>query len=185
MGLLSSKQEKAILMIGLDAAGKTYISYKFAKPNPSPVPFHPYWGSENFSYKNTNFVVIDTGGQEKYLRRMLSVFVNQKPIDALIYVIDGADSERFTEASHDLHFVLQCITQLQQVPLLIFWNKIDLPKCLQGCNVEIMDCLKIDLLNMPFRVQACSAVTGEGLYEGFEWIVTQVHQQQEEQKKDT
>eukprot|EP01034_Spumella_vulgaris_P021915 gene21915-27992_t len=61
--------------------------------------------------------------------------------------------------------------ELKDAVILVFFNKQDLPN---ACKPELMRThLKIDEIAANGKIihcQPCSAVTGEGLYEGFEWL---------------
>eukprot|EP00501_MAST-03F_sp_TOSAG23-6_P001951 GSMAST32.ASY1.ANO1.2035.1 assembled CDS len=99
--LLGGKREMRILMVGLDAAGKTTILYKLKL------------GEITVEYKNISFTVWDVGGQDKI---------------RLIFVIDSNDSGH----------------ELREAYLLT--------------AAEITEKL------------ACCATTGDGLYEGLDWL---------------
>ena len=61
--------------------------------------------------------------------------------------------------------------ELRGAVLLVFANKQDLPHALNGSQVTE----KLDLLSIRDRkwsVYACSAPTGDGLYEGLDWLST-------------
>merc|ERR1712205_215904 len=72
MGLMSkvwqrlfSKQEMRILMVGLDAAGKTTILYKLKLGEiVTTIPTIGF-NVETVEYKNISFTVWDVGGQDK------------------------------------------------------------------------------------------------------------------------
>ena len=62
---LSTKTETRILMLGLDAAGKTTILYKLKlNDNVNTIPTVGF-NVECVSYKNVKFNVWDVGGQDK------------------------------------------------------------------------------------------------------------------------
>ena len=59
------KTEQRILMVGLDAAGKTTILYKLKLGEVvTPIPTIGF-NVEEVSYKNISFHVWDVGGQDK------------------------------------------------------------------------------------------------------------------------
>jgi ADP-ribosylation factor protein 1 len=62
---LFSKQEMRILMVGLDAAGKTTILYKLKLGEiVTTIPTIGF-NVETVEYKNISFTVWDVGGQDK------------------------------------------------------------------------------------------------------------------------
>jgi hypothetical protein len=72
---LFSKKEMRILMVGLDAAGKTTILYKLKLGEiVTTIPTIGF-NVETVEYKNINFTVWDVGGQDKIrpLWRLVSV----------------------------------------------------------------------------------------------------------------
>ena len=63
--LLFGKQEAGVLMIGLDAAGKTTILYKLKLGEiVTTIPTIGF-NVETLEYKNLKFTVFDVGGQDK------------------------------------------------------------------------------------------------------------------------
>jgi signal recognition particle receptor subunit beta len=58
--------------------------------------------------------------------------------------------------------------ELQSCPLLIFANKQDKNGCLS--TDEIFKKIKNLELKQNFHVSGCSGISGEGLFEGLEWI---------------
>ena len=63
--MLSGKQEKRILMVGLDAAGKTTILYKLKLGEVVTTIPTIGFNVETVEYKNISFTVWDVGGQDK------------------------------------------------------------------------------------------------------------------------
>jgi len=53
-------------------------------------------------------------------------------------------------------------------PILIFANKQDLPKAVSVS--ELVNLLDLPFLGRPWYIQGCCATSGDGLYEGFEWL---------------
>ncbi|CAN1269147.1 ADP-ribosylation factor 1 [Linum perenne] len=87
--------EMRVVMLGLDAAGKTTILYKLHIGEVlSTVPTIGF-NVEKVQYKNVMFTVWDVGGQEK-LRPLWRHYFNNT--DGLIYVVDSLDRERIGKA---------------------------------------------------------------------------------------
>ena len=61
---------------------------------------------------------------------------------------------------------------LHDIPCLILCNKSDLPEALDEVELtKYFDILKYGKSQkISFRLQICSALTGDGLQEGFSWI---------------
>jgi len=90
----------------------------------------------------------------------------------LIFVIDSNDRERVNEARDELHRMLG-EDELRDACLLVFANKQDLPNAMQAS--EITDKLGLHALKAKsWYIQGTCATTGEGLYEGLEWLSTEI-----------
>jgi signal recognition particle receptor subunit beta len=90
-------------------------------------------------------------------------------------VVDSNDEERIGEARAWLqgpHFLAQ--PALAGLPVLVLANKQDLPSALSPLTVA--DRMGIHEMGneRQAHVQGCSAQTGDGLSEGFEWLATAV-----------
>ena len=96
--------------------------------------------------------------------------------NALIYVIDAADEKRLMESGSELINLLKN-EELSGVPLLIFANKQDMVSALDSDEIVEKLCLG-DITNRQWTIMACSAVKGEGLSEGLDWIVNVVSSKQ-------
>ena len=87
--------------------------------------------------------------------------------DALIYVIDSSDRNRFEESRNELDDLLKC-EYLKNAKILIYANKQDLENCLG--EKEIYEKLKLKYDTHVSLVMPCSAVNGKGVNEGLEWL---------------
>ncbi|KAK6910719.1 ADP-ribosylation factor [Kwoniella mangroviensis CBS 8507] len=154
---LFGKKEMRILMVGLDAAGKTTILYKLKLG----------FNVETVEYKNISFTVWDVGGQDKIRPLWRHYFQNTQGI---IFVVDSNDRERITEAREELQRMLS-EDELRDALLLVFANKQDLPNAMNAA--EITDKLGLHSLRQrSWYIQAACATSGDGLYEGLEWLST-------------
>ncbi|XP_072417937.1 ADP-ribosylation factor 2-like [Chiloscyllium punctatum] len=173
MGLLLSlfglsKREMRILMVGLDAAGKTTILYKFKLGEVVTTIPTIGFNVETVEYKNISFTVWDVGGQDKIRTLWKHYFQNTQ---GLIFVIDSNDRERINEARDELNRMLS-EDELKDAVLLIFANKQDLPNAMTPA--EITDKLSLHQFRQRiWHVQATCANNGEGLYEGLDWLSQQ------------
>ena len=109
-----------ILMVGLDAAGKTTILYQLKLGEQVHAIPTVGFNVEEVKYKNLTFTMWDVGGQ-KLLRNMWCHYYPNT--DAVIYVVDSSDRERLgTECKEELHHLLQA-EELQSATFLIYANK--------------------------------------------------------------
>ena len=90
----------------------------------------------------------------------------------LIFVVDSNDRERIEEAQNELQKMLQ-EDELRDALLLVFANKQDLPNAMSAA--ELTD--KLGLRHLGGRkwfIQATCATQGHGLYEGLDWLSTEL-----------
>eukprot|EP01063_Lacrimia_lanifica_P038251 TRINITY_DN8083_c0_g3_i2.p1 TRINITY_DN8083_c0_g3~~TRINITY_DN8083_c0_g3_i2.p1 ORF type:complete len:187 (+),score=56.24 TRINITY_DN8083_c0_g3_i2:42-602(+) len=163
---LFAKKNARILMVGLDAAGKTTILFKLKlDEHVTTVPTIGF-NVETVEYKNIKFSVWDVGGQDR-LRKLGKRYYEDS--NAIIFVVDSNDSERFHIAAEELNVLLSDST-LADKPLLVFCNKQDLPKAAPPGEIERALKLREQVGRRNWFVQGCSAVEGNGLYEGLDWL---------------
>uniref|UniRef100_A0AAR2M0M9 ADP-ribosylation factor n=1 Tax=Pygocentrus nattereri TaxID=42514 RepID=A0AAR2M0M9_PYGNA len=159
-GRLFGKKQMRILMVGLDAAGKTTILYKLKLGEiVTTIPT-----IENY-ISNICFTVWDVGGQDKIRPLWRHYFQNTQ---GLIFVVDSNDRERVSESAEELSKMLQ-EDELRDAVLLVFANKQDLPNAMAVS--ELTDKLGLQSLrSRTWYVQATCATQGTGLYEGLDWL---------------
>ncbi len=165
------KKEMRILMVGLDAAGKTTILYKLKLGEiVTTIPTIGF-NVESVEYKKINFTVWDVGGQDKIRPLWRHYFSNTQ---GLVFVVDSNDRDRIGEAKEELQRMLQ-EEELKDAVLLVFANKQDLPTALTAA--EITD--KLGLISTArsgaqatreWYIQSTCATSGDGLYEGMDWL---------------
>merc|ERR1711868_226459 len=132
---LFAKRQMRILMVGLDAAGKTTILYKLKLGEiVTTIPTIGF-NVETVEYKNISFTVWDVGGQDKI-----------RPLWRHYY---------------------------QNTQVLVFANKQDLPNAMNAA--EVTEKLGLhSLRNRNWYIQATCATSGDGLYEGLDWLSNQL-----------
>ncbi|CAN1310919.1 Galactinol synthase 1 [Linum perenne] len=128
---LFAKKEMRILMVGLDAAGKTTILYKLKLGEiVTTIPTIGF-NVETVEYKNISFTVWDVGGQDKIRPLWRHYFQNTQ---GLIFVVDSNDRDRVVEARDELHRMLN-EDELRDAVLLVFANKQDLPNAMNAAEI--------------------------------------------------
>ncbi|KAI5452888.1 hypothetical protein NCC49_006425 [Naganishia albida] len=162
---LFGKKEMRILMVGLDAAGKTTILYKLKLGEiVTTIPTIGF-NVETVEYKNISFTVWDVGGQDKIRPLWRHYFQNTQGI---IFVVDSNDRDRISEAREELQRMLG-EDELKDALLLVFANKQDLPNAMKAA--DLTDRLGLhSLRNRKWYIQSACATSGDGLYEGLEWL---------------
>lgn len=120
---------------------------------------------ETVEYRNISFTMWDIGGQDRIRRLWKHYYVGTH---ALIFMVDSNDHSRFEEAAMELHKLLS-EDQLHDAAVLILANKQDLPYAVSAS--ELTDKLGLHSVRRhQWFVQPCSALTGDGLYEGLDWL---------------
>ena len=95
-------RDAKILMLGLDASGKTTALYRLKLGEiVSTVPTIGF-NVETVKCKNVNFTVWDLGGQDR-IRQLWVHYYND--LDGVIFMVDSTDSDRFDLAREELFAV--------------------------------------------------------------------------------
>merc|ERR1719258_961712 len=100
---LSAKKDCRILMVGLDAAGKTTILYKLKLGEVVTTIPTIVFNVETVEYKNINFTVWDIGGQDR-IRLLWRHYYQGK--QGVIFVVDSNDRDRMEDAREELDKLL-------------------------------------------------------------------------------
>merc|ERR1712054_143060 len=161
---LVGKLDARIVMIGLDAAGKTTILYNLKLGEVVTTIPTIGFNVETVEYKNINFTVWDVGGQDKIRPLWRHYYQNTQGI---IFVVDSNDRERLDMAKEELDKMLN-EDELRDAVVLVFANKQDLPKALKVKNIT--EALGLDKMRRQWFVQGTCATSGDGLYEGLDWL---------------
>jgi len=159
------KTEMRILMVGLDAAGKTTILYKLKLGEVVTTIPTIGFNVETVEYKNLSFTVWDVGGQDK-IRPLWRHYY--QGTNGLIYVVDSNDRDRSEDAREELTKMLN-EDEMRDAVLLVFANKQDLPNAMTAAEVTEKLALQ-NMRNRQWYIQSACATTGDGLYEGLDWL---------------
>ncbi|KAJ3067837.1 ADP-ribosylation factor protein 3 [Podochytrium sp. JEL0797] len=141
-----SDKQARFLILGLDNAGKTSILKRLAQED--IVEVKPTLGQKSI---------------RPYWRNYFD------DTNVLIYVIDSSDRVRLEETGLELNQLLEDM-KLAEVPLLVFANKQDVVNAIPGD--EIATGLNLNSIrDRQWQIQACSALSGNGISEGIEWAM--------------
>ncbi|GAM25311.1 hypothetical protein SAMD00019534_084860, partial [Acytostelium subglobosum LB1] len=154
-----------ILMIGLDGAGKTTLLYKLKiGEQVCTIPTIGF-NVETIEYKNLAFVVWDVGGQHKIRTLWKHYYQNT---NAIIFVVDSTDAERYEEVREELAKINE-EDSLRGVPIVMMCNKQDMKGA--ASIAEIIERLDMNQFkDRKWYCQSTVATSGEGIYEGLEWL---------------
>jgi ADP-ribosylation factor 1/2 len=187
-GLLNFTQRTRILMLGLDAAGKTTILYRLKLGDLLTTIPTIGFNVETVKYKTLEMTVYtpplrftsffafcwvalasswqiwDVGGQDK-IRPLWRHYY--EGTDAVIWLVDSNDAARLEEAAAEVHHVMS-EDMLRNAVLLVLANKQDLPHAMPATKVS--EGLRLSGLRQSWFIQPCSAASGNGLNEGLDWL---------------
>ncbi|KAI0211999.1 ADP-ribosylation factor-like protein 2 [Lamellibrachia satsuma] len=176
MGLLTilkkmkeKEKEMRLLMLGLDNAGKTTILKKYNGEDIDTISPTLGFNIKTLEHKGYKLNIWDVGGQKSLRSYWRNYF---ESTDGLIWVVDCADRRRLTDCKRELDSLL-LEERLAGATLLVFANKQDLPGALPPH--EIKEALELDnIKSHHWLIQGCSAVTGENLLQGVDWITNDI-----------
>eukprot|EP01087_Luapelamoeba_hula_P007576 TRINITY_DN184_c5_g1_i1.p1 TRINITY_DN184_c5_g1~~TRINITY_DN184_c5_g1_i1.p1 ORF type:complete len:185 (-),score=23.86 TRINITY_DN184_c5_g1_i1:91-645(-) len=163
------EKDMRILTLGLDNAGKTTCVKKFKGEDTREISPTLGFNIDTFEYSGYSLNLWDIGGQ-KSLRSYWRNYFEQT--DGIIWVVDSADKQRLEDCRDELHKLLQ-EEKLAGASLLIYANKQDLDGALGVSQLTTLLGLE-QITTRHWRVEPCSAVTGDGLVAGIDWLVTDI-----------
>lgn len=166
------EKEIRLLILGLDNAGKTTVVRRLCG---APIDLiEPTLGFtiETLQHRaGYTLHVWDVGGQKSLRAYWRNYF---EATDGLVWVVDSTDKRRLQACREALQALLQ-EERLAGATLLILANKQDCAGALD--TSEMMQVLHLEEMTHQHRhwkLQTCSAVTGQGLVEGLDWMVEDI-----------
>lgn len=166
-------KELRILILGLDGAGKTTILYRLQIGEVVTTKPTIGFNVETLTYKNLKLNVWDLGGQTSIRPYWRCYYADTA---AVIFVVDSTDKDRMSTASKELHLMLQ-EEELQDAALLVFANKQDQPGALSASEVS-KELNLVELKDRSWSIVASSAIKGEGITEGLDWLIDVIKEEQ-------
>jgi ADP-ribosylation factor-like protein 1 len=164
-------KQAQVTICGLDKAGKTslvnYLVYGEFKETIPTIGVN----RETIKIPKLEMNIFDLGGQESF--RAFWGNINERS-DAVIFVVDSSDYERFDEAKNAFYNVIT--TQIYSgIPVLLLLNKKDLPNSIGRFDfIKRFDLMGKEDLLITWAIYETSAKTGEGVVEAFTWFINTI-----------
>lgn len=166
------EKELRILILGLDNAGKTTILRKFCGDPIDTIEPTLGFNIKTLEHHGFSLNFWDVGGQKTIRAYWRNYF---ERTDGIIWVVDSADQVRLEICRKELCSLLEQ-EKLAGASLLIFANKQDVIGAFNA--EEIAEELGLrknsSFYNRHWSIRGCSAVTGEGLVDGMDWLVEDI-----------
>jgi len=169
-GLFFSKHAE-ISIVGLQASGKTSFvnvlgSGQWSEDVVPTVAFN----LRRVKKGNVTLKIWDVAGQPKF-RSMWERYCNG--VDAIVFVVDSTDKEKFESARFELHSLLSQ-ANLASVPLLVLGNKNDLDG--HARVEELIEALQLKKIQgRPVSCYSCSMKSQHNLDIVLQWLSERSH----------
>ena len=156
-----------IMFIGLDAAGKTTILYQLKLGEVvSTIPTIGF-NVETIDHGNVRYQSWDVGLRSQ-TRPLLRHYYAQT--EAVVFVIDCHDKERYREAVDELLDDVVKADELTGIPILVLANKQDMAGVMSKEEIVGDLMTKSGLKERKWEVFPVSGLNGEGLRKGLDWL---------------
>eukprot|EP01133_Synstelium_polycarpum_P012062 gene12062-14113_t len=161
------KQEMELTLVGLQNSGKTTLvnvisSGQFAEDMIPTVGFN----MKKVTKGNVTIKLWDIGGQPRF-RGMWERYC--RGVNAIVYVVDSVDREKFEQSKQALHDLINK-PPLLKIPLLVVANKNDLPN---AATIEEV-IAQFDLKSIVGREVCCYSISAKNSVNidiTLEWLI--------------
>lgn len=175
---LASKSGK-LVFLGLDNAGKTTLlsMIKDDRLTQHVPTLHPT--SEELVLGGVRLTTYDLGGHAQARRVWRTYF---PAVDAIVFIVDACDRDRFGEAKAELDGLLQD-PQVAACPVLVLGNKIDCPNAASEDELRVSLGLSAAVTGKaaaatmkelggrrPVELFMCSVLRKQGYAAGLRWL---------------
>ncbi|MFX1537788.1 MAG: ADP-ribosylation factor-like protein [Promethearchaeota archaeon] len=153
-----------VLLFGLEESGKTTLITSFLKGAFTPSP--PSTGQKSFEFTigNLTFDIIEVGGR-KEVRGFVLQYIEH--VDAIIFVIDGSNEEKFRYVQPEFEKILNHPLSPGK-PLAVLFNKKDIAQVHPSIIIEKLDIL--NKLDRPHQVFSTTAKDPQQFKQVLTWI---------------
>lgn len=177
--LLGLQKAQSVLMLGLDGAGKSAILDRMRLDEVVTTTPTIGFTVETVCLESPKAVLTCTvwgvGGSEKTRPLWRQYY---RGVSAVIFVVDSTDCERLRQVGEELEQLLR-EEELADKPFLVFANKQDQPDALSPSDLSQYLGLWRCAEQHQWNVLGCCATTGDGIYEGLDWLSSAVAEKQE------
>jgi len=161
------KQEMELTLVGLQNSGKTTLVNVLASGqfNEDMLPTVGF-NMKKITKGNVTIKLWDIGGQPRF-RSMWERYC--RGVNAILFVVDAADPEKFEEAAGQLQELLSK-PPLANIPVLVLGNKNDLPEAI-GVD-ELIE--KLSLKSITGREVCCYSISAKNQVNidiTLEWLI--------------
>uniref|UniRef100_A0A7M6DJ51 ADP-ribosylation factor-like protein 6 n=1 Tax=Clytia hemisphaerica TaxID=252671 RepID=A0A7M6DJ51_9CNID len=173
---LGLNKRTSLLLLGINSAGKTSILYRLLLGELMKVIPTVGFQSEDILHNGNYFRILDIGGGCKIPPLWRHYFEHYQGI---IYVVDSTSRDYIEETKSTLYHCILIKDEAQHYPIIVFANKQDLPNAMS--TLEITEKLELnEIKDRSWHIQGTSASTGEGLYEGLDWIYDEIQNKKQD-----
>jgi len=156
-----------LTLVGLQNSGKTTLVNVLASGqfNEDMIPTVGF-NMKKITKGNVTIKLWDIGGQPRF-RSMWERYC--RGVNAILFVVDAADPEKFEEAKNQLHDLLSK-PPLSGIPLLVLGNKNDLPEAISA--EELIE--KLALKSISGREVCCYSISAKNQVNidiTLEWLI--------------
>ena len=170
------KKDAKIVFLGLDNAGKTTLlrrlkDDRIIQHDPTTMAH-----AEEYTYGSIKFKAFDLGGHPAARKAWRNYFPT---VDAILYMIDAADKERFEESKTELNDILTA-PELAKIPIVLLGNKIDKKEAVSDEDLRLALGLSTktqygiqkapEVEGRTIELFMCSVVKKTGYADAFEWL---------------
>lgn len=136
-------------------------------------PFFISWSNvEEIVVRNTHFLMWDIGGQESLWSSWNTYYSNRE----FIILVDSIVRVCLAVTKEELYKML-AHEDFRKAAALIFANKQNMKGCIMAAEISKYLTLS-SIEDHPWHIQACCALTGEGLCQGLEWMTSRIGERQ-------
>eukprot|EP00736_Rhodelphis_marinus_P006013 Rmarinus@m.28234 len=175
-----------IHITGLDAAGKTSLLYKLNLGEVKTIVPTIGFCVETVDRRSVSLTAQDAGGRcPAVLYQLGRLRIKIRPLvrlfrqqcNALIWIIDANDRERFSDSIDELKRAIRDLEgtkTLEEAPVLIMLNKVDLPNAMRKDDALELHEFVSTVRGREVLIQETCMISGHGLYEGLDWLSSKV-----------